>query len=144
MKVFIAKLRDLIGTELNPVSIAPRDVLFRPQRRLLERIFDTDGVRSLHVEVPTDGSPIVFRCDISTHVNVYRTIDHIVNADWGDFEVMRFLVSNADKDGKDYDWIRVSFFVECNDRGCQYLEQLNRSRAEEAKEIALKAREVRA
>ena len=136
MKMFITKLRDLVGTERNPISLAPRDVLFNAQRRFLEKIFNIGGVRFRHadVEIPPDGKPIVFRCDISTHEDVYLTIDHIVNADWGDFEIKRFSVSNADKNGQAYDWIRVSFFVECNDRGCQYLEQLNRACAAEEKE----------
>lgn len=145
MKIFTCKLRDLVGTASHPVSMAPRDVLFRSQRQFLEKIFDITGVRfkRADVEVPTDGSPIVFRCDISTHANVYHTIANIVEAHWGDFEVKRFSVSNVDKDGKDYNWIRVSFFVECNDRGCQYLEQLNRARAEDAKKDTLKEQEAK-
>lgn len=136
MKTFSAKLRDLVGTPRHPVSWAPRDVLFNAQRRFLEKIFNIGGVRFQHadVEIPSDGKPIVFRCDISTHEDVYGRINHIVNADWGDFEIKRFSFSNADKNGQIYDWIRVSFFIECNDRGCQYLEQLNRAHAAVAKE----------
>lgn len=136
MKVFSIKLKDLVGTARHPVSLAPRDVLFNAQRRFLEKIFNIGGVRFQHadVEVPPDGKPIVFRCDISTHEGVYQRIDHIVNSDWGDFEIKRLSVSNADKNGQAYDWIRVSFFIECNDRGCQYIEQLDRAHAAAAKE----------
>ena len=118
------------------MSWAPRDVLFTAQRHFLEKIFNIGGIRFQHadVEIPLDGKPIVFRCDISTHEDVYGRINHIVNADWGDFEIKRFSFSNADKNGQIYDWIRVSFFIECNDRGCQYLEQLNRAHAAVAKE----------
>lgn len=113
MKVFIAKLRDIIGTERHPVSMAPRDVLFEHQRHFLEKHFDTKGVRhgSLMVDVPKDGSPILFRCDISTRMEAYNTVSRIVEADWGDFTVRKVFFANADKDGKDYDWLKASFFV---------------------------------
>lgn len=141
MKTFIAKLKDIVGTERHPVSMSPRDVLFGPQRRFLEKIFDTAGIRnrSVDIEVPQDGGPIVFRCDISTRVNVHTVIDHVVYADWGDFEVKRIHVACADKDGRDYDWFSVSFFVDCDGDRCKYDWYKELQRAEETKTDTAKA-----
>lgn len=112
MKIFRVKLRDLIGTNRNPQSWAPRDILLNAQLRFLEKNFHVVGVKGHKAEVdaPKDGSPITFTCEVSTRENVHHVIDHIVEGDWGDFRVKELTVWNEDSR---YDWLKVRFFVEC-------------------------------
>ena len=112
MRIFKAKRRDLIGTDRNPQSWSPRDILLNAQLRFLEKIFRIEGVKGQKVEVvaPKDGKPITFTCEVSTHECLRHVLDRITEADWGDFRIAGLTVWNEDNK---YDWLKVRVFVEC-------------------------------
>lgn len=112
MKVFTVKLKELIGTSDSPQSWDPRDLLFEAQRHFLEKLFDQPDIRGRKatVEVPHDGTPIQFKCEISLRNNPYTTISRIVDADWGEFEVKSVHIREADE--HDVSWIKVTFNVD--------------------------------
>lgn len=116
MKIFMAKLRDLVGTGRNPQPWAPRDLLFRAQRHFLERMFDLPGIRrqKVSVEVPDDGGAILFKCEVSLRSNPYATITGIAQNDWGgEFEVKAVRIREADE--HDPTWLKVTFVVDTVD-----------------------------
>ena len=115
MKIFTAKLRQLIGTKDHTVSWAPRDLLFEAQRHFLERLFDSSDIRGreVRVEVPNDGGPILFKCKVSLRDNPHTTISCIADADWGDFDVKAVRIREADE--HDLAWLDVTFVVDLRD-----------------------------
>ena len=115
MKIFAAKLKQLIGTADRPVSWAPRDLLFEAQRHFLERLFDSSDIRGreVKVEAPNDGGPILFKCEVSLRNNPHTTISHIADADWGDFDVKAVRIRESDE--HDLTWLGVTFVVDLRD-----------------------------
>lgn len=111
MKIFMKKLKDLLGTRDHPQSWAPRDLLFEAQRPFLEKMFDSPGIRQgkVTVEVPNDGGPILFKCDVSLRTNPHDTLSRLVDRDWGDFEVKAVRIREADE--HDLVWIKVTLVV---------------------------------
>lgn len=115
MKVFTAKLKQLIGTKGKPVSWAPRDLLFEAQRPFLVRLFDHPDIRrrEVKVEVPNDGGPILFKCEVSLRNNPHTTISRIADADWGDFDVKAVRIRESDE--QDLTWLKATFVVDLDD-----------------------------
>ena len=115
MKIFTARPKQLIGTADRPVSWAPRDLLFEAQRHFLERLFDSSDIRGreVKVEVPNDGGPILFKCEVSLRNNPHTTISYIADADWGDFDVKAVRIRESDE--HDLAWLDVTFVVDLRD-----------------------------
>ena len=74
MRVFTAKLKQLIGTKDHPVSWAPRNLLFEAQRHFLERLFSSQDIRrrEVKVEIPDDGGPILLKTDTTEYAVLFR------------------------------------------------------------------------
>ena len=99
------------------MDIKERNRLFEAQRHFLERLFDSPDIRGhkVKVEVPNDGGPILFKCEVSLRNNPHKTISHIADSYWGDFDVKAVRIRESDE--HDLIWLDVTFVVDLRDAG---------------------------